>query len=371
MKTATKSNTYYNVCVLEATDDDTIGSWAIHFGDYDRDVAEDEAEDVLSSYGVKKSKIVASTLGRNVNGSAHHEAQVWCDAQNAKLEPKRQAAEVKRQAAEARAMAKVAAKAEAKHQAALRRIEAKAAKAETTAAIIYEGPSLIDGSPIVVVATVGSKNSKTGDMVQTWILRADVAPIEANRTGLDIAICGNCPHRGLVTEGAKMAQNRTCYVNIGQAPTAVYKAFKRGSYRYATTPAARAAIGRGRMVRVGAYGDGAAAPVEVWNELKAEAEGHTAYSHQVAVEGAAFDPSIYMQSVESVAEASTAWAAGRRTFRIVADVAEIVKGAEVECPSERGVKCADCGLCDGSKRAKSVAIVVHGTGAKHFAAAVQ
>ena len=33
--------------------------------------------------------------------------------------------------------------------------------------IVYRGPSLINGDPIVVVAITKSTNSKTGDMVQT------------------------------------------------------------------------------------------------------------------------------------------------------------------------------------------------------------
>jgi len=332
MKTATKTTTYFTVITLETTDTDAIGSWAIHFGDFDREVAEAEADDVINSYGTKKAKVLRATYSE-----AQADAQAQCDTLNAKLQAKR---------------------------------DAQAAKVAATSAIIYEGPSLIDGAPIVAIATVGSSNSKTGDMVQTWIIRTDVPPIEANRTGLDIAICGNCPHKGVVVEGAKMAQNRTCYVNIGQAPTSVYKAYKRGAYRKATTAAAQAAIGAGRMVRIGSYGDGAAVPADVWEGLKADAKGHTAYSHQFDT-AAAPSPSIYMHSADTLADAQTAWAAGRRTFRIVAEVAEIVKGSEIECPSDRGVKCADCGLCDGSKRAKSVAIVVHGTGAKHFTSAVQ
>ena len=38
--------------------------------------------------------------------------------------------------------------------------------------ILYEGQSMIDGQDIVVIATgfdKDSKNSKTGDMIQTWI----------------------------------------------------------------------------------------------------------------------------------------------------------------------------------------------------------
>jgi len=332
MKNATKTTSYFTVITLETTDTDAIGSWAIHFGDFDREVADQEADDVAGSYGVKKAKVLRATYS-----TAQADAQAQCDTLNAKLQAKR---------------------------------DAQAAKVAATSAIIYEGPSLIDGAPIVAIATVGSSNSKTGDMVQTWIIRTDVAPIDANRTGLDFAICGNCPHKGVVIEGAKMAQNRTCYVNIGQAPTSVYKAYKRGAYRTATTPAALAAIGAGRMVRIGSYGDGAAVPADVWEGLKADAKGHTAYSHQFDT-AAAPSPSIYMHSADTLADAQNAWSAGRRTFRIVADVAEIVKGSEIECPSDRGVQCADCGLCDGSKRAKSVAIVVHGTGAKHFTSAVQ
>lgn len=39
-------------------------------------------------------------------------------------------------------------------------------------AIIYRGPSLIDGAPIVVIAIDSASNTKTGRMVQTYILRA-------------------------------------------------------------------------------------------------------------------------------------------------------------------------------------------------------
>jgi hypothetical protein len=46
--------------------------------------------------------------------------------------------------------------------------------------VLYRGPSLLDGSPIVAIATIGSTNVKTGPMVQTWILRADMNPLEAS-----------------------------------------------------------------------------------------------------------------------------------------------------------------------------------------------
>ena len=84
--------------------------------------------------------------------------------------------------------------------------------------ILWEGASLIDGAPIVVIASGlnASHNEKTGNMVQTYILRADVAPVAALRAGADVSICGDCPHRGN-GDGT----GRTCYVQVWQGPTSV------------------------------------------------------------------------------------------------------------------------------------------------------
>jgi hypothetical protein len=65
--------------------------------------------------------------------------------------------------------------------------------------IIYKGPSRIDGAPIVVLATYSNRNSKTGAVVQTYILREDINPLEASKTGADASICGTCPLRGTPT----------------------------------------------------------------------------------------------------------------------------------------------------------------------------
>jgi hypothetical protein len=35
---------------------------------------------------------------------------------------------------------------------------------------LWRGASVIDGSPIVYIATLSSSNRKTGNMIQTWIL---------------------------------------------------------------------------------------------------------------------------------------------------------------------------------------------------------
>ena len=240
-------------------------------------------------------------------------------------------------------------------------------------AVIYRGPSLLDGASIVVIAILSGRNKKTGRVVQTYIMRADLDPRLASKTGQDYSICGDCPHRGTPTLDPDKAQaeNRSCYVLLGQGPLIAYRGLQSGLYPTVAGHDAIAAIGAGHMVRLGTYGDPAAVPAYVWESLLSQAVGHTAYSHQNGLAGAAFNPAIMMQSADSLAEAKTAWQSGRRTFRIVQSVADIVKGKEILCPAsaEAGKKtsCAACGLCGGaSVKAKSIAIPAHGAGAGHI-----
>lgn len=68
-------------------------------------------------------------------------------------------------------------------------------------AILYEGPSVLDGAPIVAVLTGlkdKSKNPKTGPMLQVWIMRSDIAPHLAQQSGQDDSVCGDCPLRPLL-----------------------------------------------------------------------------------------------------------------------------------------------------------------------------
>ena len=185
-------------------------------------------------------------------------------------------------------------------------------------AIIYNGPSLLDNKPIVVIATYSNRNTKTGKVVQTYILREDINPLEASKTGQDYSICGECPMRGEVTTDPKrkIAKGRKCYVNLGQGVLIVWKAYKRGVYQ---TGEART-MGRDRFVRVGTYGDPAAVPAHIWDELLAECETWTAYTHQKP-----WRPDIAMQSADSHDEAKAHWAEGRRTFRVIMDLGDLDK----------------------------------------------
>ncbi len=223
---------------------------------------------------------------------------------------------------------------------------------------IYEGPSLLDGMPIVVLAQIGTRNVKTGDMVQTFILRSDIDPLEASRTGGDESICGSCPLKGTAHNGnTGQARDRDCYVVLFQAPLNKYRTYYRGRYPKSED---LASIGRDRMVRIGTYGDGLAVPQKIWDELCKEAKGHTAYTHQKNSQ-----PDRFMTSVETLAEAEKAWDHGERTFRVISDLDQIHHN-EVICPASKEAgnrtTCANCRLCAGSStKAKSVAIVGHGT----------
>lgn len=239
-----------------------------------------------------------------------------------------------------------------------------------TGFILYEGPSLIDGQPIVAIALTGSSNRKTGNMVQTYILRQDVKPTEALRTGADVSICGDCKHRP--------ANGGACYVVVAQGPTVVWKQYRAGAYPYSShMPGHRMAdIGRGRMVRLGTYGDPAAVPAYVWQALVSEAQGRTGYTHQWhALQGTEQGEALralVMASCDTETELAQARMYEWRTFRVMAPGAQLVRG-EFACPAseEAGKRttCAECGACDGAQRGTSKAspaIVVHGSKARRF-----
>lgn len=228
--------------------------------------------------------------------------------------------------------------------------------------VVYDGPSAIDGERIVVIvcALERSRNAKTGHMVQTYILRADMHPIEAVRTGADASICGDCKHRG---DGTGKA--RSCYVTLAHGPSHVYRSWLRGVYTE-MAPAAAAIFLSGKMIRIGTYGDPAAAPLSVWQELVAHAEGWTGYTHRHTE----IDPAwarMVMASADTLDEANAAQAAGWRTFRVGVDA----ERKEVRCPAsaEAGKKtvCADCRACMGlaGKARASIVIAPHGTGARY------
>jgi hypothetical protein len=184
-------------------------------------------------------------------------------------------------------------------------------------------------------------------MTQLWILRADQHPVEALHSGADQSVCGTCPLRPAV--------GGACYVNpLG--PLSVWKAWKAGQYDAAMMPAT---IG---SVRLGAYGDPSAIPLQTLCNLIDRAEHWTGYTHQWRV----IDPIwrfILMASVETDNDRLQAVAKGYRTFRLTS----APSAGEIVCPAsdEAGKRttCAQCKLCNGSRAddvRRSITIRPHG-----------
>jgi hypothetical protein len=229
--------------------------------------------------------------------------------------------------------------------------------------IIHRGASLLNGAPIVVVAIVRSSNVKTGNMVQTYILADNgKSPVQSARDLDDAAICGDCPHR--------RGMGGSCYVNLGQGARAVLDGVNRGIYPVAGADLAQ--LIAQRMVRLGTYGDPAAVPASVWENLLTTAAGSTGYTHQwrnalgMAVRG------FCMASADTEADRDLARSMGFRTFRVRTSDAPVMPG-EFICPASaeagKTKTCADCGACAGgtaSRKADPV-IVVHGSLQKRFA----
>ena len=230
--------------------------------------------------------------------------------------------------------------------------------------IVYRGPSQLDGAPIIAIVTGldgKARNRKTGLVLQTWIMRDDIAPHLALKTGDDASVCGDCTHRPV--------NGGSCYVRVFQAPLVVWKAAQRGIYATAEDYGAIADVGANKVVRLGSYGDPAAVPIAVWEALVSGATAHTGYTHQWRTMPEL--ASLCMASADSAQEAFDAHSQGWRTFR-VRSAADTVQALEFICPAskEAGAKtdCASCRACGGtgSKARANPVIIAHGATARRF-----
>jgi len=220
--------------------------------------------------------------------------------------------------------------------------------------VLYDGPSLIDGNPIVAIANgfKRNRNKKVGKMVKIWIIRKDISPNDACNEGKDKSVCGTCKHRNF----------RSCYVNISHGPQQIFDAFKRG--RYELYDSSMISIFEGLKIRIGAYGDPAAIPYEILEEILSVSAGFTGYTHRWK-SGDSRYKNIIMASVETIEEYLEAKKRGWRTFRVRLENEPILEN-EFICPAskEGGKKtsCSKCNLCNGLSTAftKTPVIIVHG-----------
>jgi len=228
--------------------------------------------------------------------------------------------------------------------------------------IIYTGPSELDDKPIVAIITglnLKSKNPKTGEMPQIWIIRSDVHPTEALRTGEDVSVCGNCPHRPKeLGDNALKKDSRTCYV----------KKYRNNGYEVADLDNLAHALS-GRNVRLGAYGDPAAVPIEVWDTLLKYCKS-TGYTHQWRTCDKKYSE-YCMASCDTPLDVVLSTQMGYRTFFVQSvssyeDTVKVNGNTKLAwCPAskEKGksTTCSKCMACNGTRfgQKSNISIMIH------------
>jgi hypothetical protein len=236
-------------------------------------------------------------------------------------------------------------------------------------AVIYRGFSLLSPEVRIAVVVSGMKersgNSKTGGMIQTYIIRDDMRPYDAIVSGADEAICGLCPHR------RQADGTRSCYVNPATGLLTIGRKLLAGDYPDMSTSDAAIACS-GRSIRIGTYGDPAAVPLYVWRELTAHAANWTGYTHQWRMRHVPAYQGFVMASCDSESDRIDAKARGWRTFRVrkvTSEGPEPMGEREIICPASieggKRTTCEDCGLCAGTTiKAKDIAIIDHSVRAR-------
>lgn len=231
---------------------------------------------------------------------------------------------------------------------------------------IWQGPSPFTGESISAIITNiyrKSKNPKTDDMCQVWILSTDISPVHAVKLG-DHSVCGDC--RLMPCRATSFKES--CYVarRAFQAPGNVWKYnihldVDMGSALEAIKLAAK-------PIRLGGYGDPAMVPQNIIEELLENLKSvkctkfYTAYTHQQDKPFASWIKQYAMASTHSLEESKQYWDEGWRTFRIT-DKPEASRFERICLNYTKGINCADCCLCDGKKclsdNRKSITIPRH------------
>jgi hypothetical protein len=230
--------------------------------------------------------------------------------------------------------------------------------------IIYHGKNYVCIATGLVNA---SRNEKTGAMVQVFIIRSDVHPVEAIKTGKDATICFNCPHRGT-----------SCYVEVGKSVGQVYNTYKRGNYPFICKDPQNMQgyddidyylnngvweVFSNSFVRFGAYGDPVRIPYPIVEKIASVCKGYTGYTHQWNNPAFQAYNKYFMASADSLDDYANAKAKGWRTFRVTTDWRQKDPNEIVCLNSREGTQCIDCLACGGtsSTEQKDIYIKVHGT----------
>jgi hypothetical protein len=216
--------------------------------------------------------------------------------------------------------------------------------------LIHKGET--NGTPFVVIATLATSNRKTGNMVQIWFLLENVNPVQAVKEGIDAqTICRECP----------FASGNGCYVNVGQAPLAIWKGFHRGIYPQ-LDPKDYGQVFSGRKIRFGAYGNPSLLPIAIVKAIASVSNGWTGYFHDWRTNPFAREYAhFFMASTETENSFRLAQSLGLRTFH----ANPVQPTGTIECLSEtKGLACADCKLCAGLSKSRLPSVWINPHGSK-------
>lgn len=238
--------------------------------------------------------------------------------------------------------------------------------------VVWEGASLIDGSPIALILTGfvnSTSNRKTGRQIQSWILSQNYVPTYAAKHGFDNSICGNCP--------LKLSETGSCYVNL-LTPNNIYRSYITGNYPQFSEKELALLQHYRYPLKIGSYGETAlregfptqatanpkgdptAIPLEVWEPIILASGKYTGYTHRHKSCDLRWQKYL-MASVETISEAKQAQSQGWRTFRIIPTDAPLREN-EILCRNTEDdrIQCETCLLCDGASSKPNIADKVHG-----------
>lgn len=214
--------------------------------------------------------------------------------------------------------------------------------------VVAETRSLIDREEIVILATGFHycTNPKLGfNVIQTFYLKKNVHPYEAQKNGTDYSVCGNCPLR-------RVNQN-ICYVNpimLGN----MWKAYRNERYGLLQSFHLEQIKAQRKTLRLGAYGEPTSVPLELVGDLIAASSIAIGYTHNWRSPlGEPYKPYL-MASVESKEQAQLAQSLGWNYYRIM-NKTEEPQEDEILCPwYVDKTQCQDCKRCQPKSRTNIV-----------------
>lgn len=223
--------------------------------------------------------------------------------------------------------------------------------------ILWEGASQFDGTPLVVLLSGVrfSDNRKTGNMLQTLILRQDMLPTDAVKKGYDFSTCGNCVQRPTV---ARKTGGSICYVNLGNSINRMWRKYSLGGYTHIEDAKIYRLL-HTRKLRMGTYGDPAAVPFSVWSKLLVNVSSHTGYTSSWREPIAYHLKGVCQASCNTLEAKLQAESLGWSTFTNIPEGSNAPEKA-VLCPNvkDEEITCLSCGLCDG--KTQNVFLYDHG-----------